>query len=261
MTRFGTSTEHWFSVHLSGISGRGSYPCAAFSRRFWSGVGFLARLWKPCPPPRDEFNYLFLLNSIPYPIESHIECFGEFWAHEYSKDDFCSGVVSYKRCSYGWMGVTKFNSGNVDRSGTSDAHIYATVIWFRAGGNDNFYCVTHDIDRCISNGFGDFWKTVAKNEPCCRSTSGFRKYNICSIWFDIEDKVTGIEMEDAIWVCDKVIRYKAWFGFGVVGWCILVGSSFVESWFDAGVDFRVVEECYSNLLDTEGCRIFKESSG
>ena len=40
-----------------------------------------------------------------------------------------------------------------------------------------------------------------------------------------------------------------------------MGSNFVESWFDAGVDFRVVEECYSNLLDTEGCRIFKESSG
>ena len=59
VTRSGTSTEPSFYVHFPGMSGSGLYSRTVFLRCFWSGVGFLARPCKPCPPPSDEFHSWF----------------------------------------------------------------------------------------------------------------------------------------------------------------------------------------------------------
>ena len=59
MTRFEISTEPCFSIHLPGIYSCGSYRRANFLHCFWSRVGVLERLWKPCHSPRDEFSSWF----------------------------------------------------------------------------------------------------------------------------------------------------------------------------------------------------------
>ena len=80
----------------------------------------------------------------------------------------------------------------------------------------------------------------------------FRENKVSRICFTYEDHVTCVILEGAVYVLMEIVHDHLEFLVGVFCWCGFFCCDFIESCFDARIDFRIIKKGTGDGLDAAG---------